>query len=54
MGLSLMITNSWKALKPMPTARSGMAVNVLDGKIFAFGGERLGGTFNQSEAFTIR
>src|SRR5207253_1196890 len=44
-------TNSWKLLKPMPTARSGMAVAVLDEKIFAFGGERLGGTFNQSEVY---
>jgi len=43
-------TNSWKMLKAMPTARSGMAVAVLDGKIFAFGGERPGGTFNQTEA----
>jgi hypothetical protein len=25
-------------------------VAVLEGKIFAFGGERLGGTFNQTEA----
>src|SRR5437660_10275159 len=29
-------TNSWKMLKPMPTTRSGMAVAVLDGKIFGF------------------
>ena len=35
----------------MPTARSGSAVAVLDGKIFVFGGERLGGTFNQAEVY---
>ncbi len=35
----------------MPTARSGMAVAVLDGKVFAFSGERLGVTFNQNEAY---
>ena len=35
----------------MPTARSGMAVSVLDEKIFVFGGERLGGTFSQVEAY---
>jgi N-acetylneuraminic acid mutarotase len=44
-------TNSWSSLKPMPTARSGSAVALLDGKIFVFGGERLGGTFHQAEAY---
>jgi N-acetylneuraminic acid mutarotase len=43
--------NYWKSAKPMPTARSGMAVSVLDEKIFLFGGERLGGTFSQVEAY---
>jgi N-acetylneuraminic acid mutarotase len=45
------VTDSWKSLKPMPTARSGMAVTVMDNKIFVFGGEKLGGTFNQSEVY---
>lgn len=35
----------------MPTARSGIAVAVLDGKLFVFGGERLGGTYLQAEAY---
>ena len=35
----------------MPTARSGMVVAVIDNKIFVFGGEKLGGTFNQTEAY---
>ena len=35
----------------MPTARSGTQAAVLKGKIFVFGGERLGGVFNQSEMF---
>ena len=43
--------NAWKTAKPMPTARSGMGVAVLDGRIFAFGGERLSGTFNQAEGY---
>jgi N-acetylneuraminic acid mutarotase len=43
--------NTWSSVKPMPTARSGSAVAVLDGKIFVFGGERLGGTFNQAEVY---
>jgi Kelch motif len=28
-----------------------MAVAVMDNKVFAFGGEKLGGTFNQSEVY---
>lgn len=43
--------NTWSSLKSMLSARSGSAVAVLDGKIFVFGGERLGGTFNQAEAY---
>ncbi len=43
--------NAWSSVKPMPTARSGSAVAVLDGKIFVFGGERLGGTFAQAEVY---
>jgi len=36
-------TDSWKLkLKPMPTARSGMAVTVMDNKIFVFGGRNQG------------
>ena len=45
--------NSWSSRKPMPTARSGSAVAVLEGKIFVFGGDRLGGTFNQAEAYDV-
>ena len=41
----------WKELPLMPTARSGTQAAVLKGKIFVFGGERLGGVFNQSEMF---
>jgi N-acetylneuraminic acid mutarotase len=44
-------SNSWKSAKPMPTARSGTAVSVLEERIFVFGGERLGGTFSQAEAY---
>jgi hypothetical protein len=34
----------------MPTARSGIAAAVLEGRMFAFGGEAPAGTFNQVEA----
>jgi N-acetylneuraminic acid mutarotase len=30
--------NSWKTMKPMPTARVGLSVAVVDGKIYAIGG----------------
>jgi hypothetical protein len=43
--------NSWSSRKLMPAARSDSAVAVLDGKIFVFGSQRLGGTFNQAEAY---
>jgi len=48
------VTNRWRARKPMPTARSGIAAAVLDGKIFVFGGEATAGTFNQVEAYDPR
>jgi N-acetylneuraminic acid mutarotase len=35
----------------MPTARSGIAVAVMDGKLFVFGGERVGGTYDTAEAY---
>jgi N-acetylneuraminic acid mutarotase len=48
------VTDRWRARKPMPTARSGIAAAVLDGKIFVFGGEATAGTFNQVEAYDPR
>jgi N-acetylneuraminic acid mutarotase len=35
----------------MPTARSGIAAAVLEGRVFVFGGEAPAGTFNQAEAY---
>jgi N-acetylneuraminic acid mutarotase len=35
----------------LPTARSGIAVAVLDGRIFVFGGEAPMGTFDQVEGY---
>ncbi len=34
----LVVPNSWAALAPMPTARSGLGVAVVDGSIYAIGG----------------
>jgi N-acetylneuraminic acid mutarotase len=43
--------DQWTELPLMPTARSGTQAAVLKGKIFVFGGEKLGGVFNQTEMF---
>jgi N-acetylneuraminic acid mutarotase len=41
----------WQRLAPLPTARSGIAAAVLQGRIFVMGGEAPGGTFAQVEAY---
>jgi len=45
------VTDKWRSRAAMPTARSGIAAAVLDGKIFVFGGESPSGTFNQNESY---
>jgi N-acetylneuraminic acid mutarotase len=44
-------TNRWEQRTPMPTARSGIAAAVLEGRMFVFGGEAPAGTFNQVQAY---
>src|SRR5262249_50518207 len=44
-------SDRWERLSPIPTARSGIAAAVLQGRIFVVGGERPTGTFNQVEAY---
>jgi N-acetylneuraminic acid mutarotase len=44
-------TNAWFPRAPMPTARSGAAAAVMNGQVLVFGGERLGGTFTETEAY---
>jgi N-acetylneuraminic acid mutarotase len=39
------------ARAPLPTARSGIAAAILDGRIVIVGGEAPSGTFNQVEAY---
>jgi N-acetylneuraminic acid mutarotase len=41
----------WAQRAPMPTARSGIAAAVLDGRIVVVGGEAPSGTFRQVEAY---
>ncbi len=36
------VEDSWATLKPMPTARAGLGVAVVNGKIYAIGGDRDG------------
>ena len=44
-------TNTWKALEPLPTARSGLTASTLSGAIFVFGGEGHLYTFEENEAY---
>jgi N-acetylneuraminic acid mutarotase len=44
-------SDSWQRLLPIPTARSGTAAVVLEGRIFVVGGEATTGTFHQVEAY---
>ena len=41
----------WDERAPMPTARSGIAAALLEGRIFIVGGEAPSGTFHQVEAY---
>ena len=36
---------------PLPPTRSGISAAVLEGRIYVFGGEGRGGTFDETEAY---
>ncbi len=42
---------TWTQLPPLPTKRSGITSQVLNGKIHVFGGEATAGTFTENEAY---
>jgi N-acetylneuraminic acid mutarotase len=45
-------TNSWTTKAPMPTAREFLAAGVINGKLYAVGGDELTGPFlNTVEAY---
>jgi N-acetylneuraminic acid mutarotase len=44
-------TDRWQARAALPTARSGIAAAVLDGKVFVFGGESNRATRSDVESF---
>ncbi len=44
-------TDHWETLAPLPTARSGIAAAVLNGRVFVFGGEAPFGTFDEVESY---
>lgn len=44
-------TDTWETLEPMPTVRNGLSASVLNGIIFAFGGEDTRKTFDENEAY---
>jgi N-acetylneuraminic acid mutarotase len=43
--------NTWSAKASMPTARSGLAVGVVNGILYAIGGQNAGGTLATNEAY---
>jgi len=43
--------DSWTTMEPMPKARSGLGVAVVDGKIYAIGGQNGEGVLNITEAY---
>jgi len=43
--------DSWTTVEPMPTARSGLGVAVVDGKIYAIGGQNGEGVLNITEEY---
>jgi N-acetylneuraminic acid mutarotase len=45
------VEDSWTTLEPMPTARSGHGVAVVDGKIYAIGGKNEEGVLNITEKY---
>lgn len=44
-------TDKWTAGAPLPTARSGCAFGVLNGRIDVIGGEENGGVFEENESY---
>jgi len=46
------VTNSWTTKAPMPTPRYGLAVGVVTGILYAFGGfDQSGGALTTVEAY---
>ncbi|MBI4278354.1 MAG: galactose oxidase, partial [Armatimonadetes bacterium] len=43
--------NAWRPRAPLPTHRSGIAAEVLGGRIYVFGGEAPEGTFKENEEY---
>lgn len=46
--------DQWEELAPMPTARLNLATAIVDGKIYAIGGDQRGGRFNKTEEYDIQ
>ena len=47
-------SNRWKTRAPLPTARSGITSQTVNGKIYVFGGESGEGTFDENEAYNSK
>lgn len=46
--------DAWSSGAPLPTARSGVAVALNDGRIDVIGGEHAAGTFTENESYDPR
>ena len=44
-------SDTWSMKAPLPTTRSGISAAVLNGRVYVFGGEGRGGTFDETEAY---
>jgi len=43
--------DQWRSVTSMPTARSGITAEVIDGRIYVLGGESADGTFHENERY---
>jgi len=50
----LPVRDTWSSGLMLPTARSGIAAATLHGRIYVFGGEGAGGTFDDNEVYDMK
>ena len=50
-GASATVENSWVAKAPIHEARANLGVAVVDGDIYAIGGDNVNGLYNQDQGF---
>ena len=45
------VTDQWKRVADLPTARSGITASEVGGRVYVFGGEGAEGTFRENEEY---